>query len=76
MDAYSGFAGVYDLLMDDFDYPAWAAYYLRLLADSGVHPSEMCDCACGTGSLTMEFAARGLARTFLRRCWRRRVKRR
>ena len=30
MNAYSGFAGVYDLLMDDFDYPAWAEYYLKL----------------------------------------------
>ena len=60
MDAYRGFAEVYDLLMDDFDYPAWAAYYLRLLADAGMQPSELCDCACGTGSLTVEFAARGL----------------
>ena len=60
MDAYRGFAGVYDLLMDDFDYPAWAEYYLRLLESAGVQPTELCDCACGTGSLTMEFAARGL----------------
>lgn len=60
MDAYRGFAGVYDLLMDDFDYPAWAEYYLRLIADAGVRPTEICDCACGTGSLTTEFAARGL----------------
>lgn len=58
MNAYSGFAGVYDLLMDDFDYPAWAAYYLKLLEE--IHPQTICDCACGTGSLTMQFAAKGL----------------
>ena len=60
MDAYRGFADVYDLLMDDFDYPAWAEYYLRLLEIDGSHPLELCDCACGTGSLTVEFAERGL----------------
>ena len=60
MDAYSGFARVYDLLMDDFDYPAWADYYLELLARAGVRPVSLCDCACGTGSMTLEFARRGL----------------
>lgn len=63
MAAYDGFAGIYDLLMDDFDYPAWAEYYLRLIAEMGVHPKTMCDCACGTGSMTLEFAGRGIAVT-------------
>ena len=60
MDAYRGFAAVYDLLMDDFDYPAWAAYYLALLRQAGVEPRMMCDCACGTGSLAVEFARGGV----------------
>ncbi len=60
MEAYSGFAGVYDLLMDDFDYPSWAEYYLELLARAGVRPDSLCDCACGTGSMSVEFARRGL----------------
>lgn len=60
MDAYRGFAGIYDLLMDDFDYPAWADYYLQLLAQAGVQPKTICECACGTGSLTMHFAKKGL----------------
>ena len=59
MDAYRGFAAVYDLLMDDFDYPAWAAYYLTLLRRAGIEPRELCDCACGTGSLCVEFARSG-----------------
>lgn len=60
MNAYRGFAGIYDLLMDDFDYPAWADYYLRLLEGAGVQPKTICECACGTGALTMHFAKRGL----------------
>ncbi|MBR6767123.1 MAG: class I SAM-dependent methyltransferase [Clostridia bacterium] len=60
MAAYEAFASVYDALMDDFDYPAWAEYYLELLARSGKVPKKMCECACGTGSLTVEFAAQGI----------------
>lgn len=60
MDAYRGFAGIYDLLMDDFDYPAWADYYMELLAKEDVQPKVLCDCACGTGSMTVQFARRGL----------------
>jgi len=59
MNAYSGFAGVYDLLMDDFDYPAWAEYYLKLMERAGVKGQNICECACGTGSMTVEFAKRG-----------------
>ena len=58
MNAYSGFADVYDLLMDDFDYPAWAEYYCRLIEK--IRPQNICDCACGTGSMSVEFARRGL----------------
>ena len=60
MEAYNGFAQVYDQLMDDFDYPHWAEYYLALLGEAGVQPTELCDCACGTGSMSLEFARRGM----------------
>ena len=60
MAAYAGFAPIYDRLMDDFDHPKWADYYLALLARAGVEPKTLCDCACGTGSLTVPFARRGL----------------
>lgn len=59
MDSYGEFAGVYDRLMDDFDYPNWAEYYLKLLAETGVKPRRICDCACGTGSMSVEFAKSG-----------------
>ena len=60
MAAYSGLAGWYDVLMDDVDYPAWADYYLKLLQRAGVSPARLCDCACGTGAMSVEFAARGI----------------
>ncbi|MBR2698652.1 MAG: class I SAM-dependent methyltransferase [Clostridia bacterium] len=60
MVAYSGLAGLYDRLMDDVDYPAWAAYYLRLLETAGVAPKRLCDCACGTGAMSVQFALRGI----------------
>ncbi len=60
MNAYGDFAKLYDELMDDFDYPAWADYYLALLSRGGVRPQTMCDCACGTGSLAIPFAKKGI----------------
>ena len=60
MPAYEAFAGLYDALMDDVDYDAWAAYYLALIARMGVEPRTLCDCACGTGSMAVRFAERGL----------------
>ena len=60
MAAYSAFAGIYDLLMDDVDYSAWSEYYLRLLSLAGVAPKKLCDCACGTGAMSVQFARRGI----------------
>ena len=60
MESYGEFAAVYDRLMDDFDYPAWAEYYMELISRSGVKVRRMCDCACGTGSMTIQFAKRGI----------------
>ena len=60
MAAYSGLAGLYDKLMDDVDYPAWAEYYLKLLETAGVAPTRLCDCACGTGAMSVRFARQGI----------------
>ncbi len=57
---YDDFASVYDTLMDDFDYPAWARYYLRLFASAGATPKTLCECGCGTGSMSVQFARAGL----------------
>ena len=55
---YEDFAGVYDRLMDDFDYPAWAEYYLALLKRHGVAVKSALEAGCGTGSMSVEFARR------------------
>lgn len=57
---YEDFAAVYDALMDDFDYPAWAAFYLRLLAAAGCAPKTAFECGCGTGSMSIPLARTGL----------------
>lgn len=54
---YGAFAQVYDALMDDVDYPAWAAYYAAQLAlPAGSHIAE---CGCGTGSMSIALARLG-----------------
>ena len=60
MAAYEAFAEVYDLLMDDVDYDGWARHYLALLEMAGVTPKTLCDCACGTGALSVRFAETGI----------------
>lgn len=54
---YSDFAQVYDLLMRDVDYPAWAAFYTQLLDFCGVaRGGRLAECACGTGNLSIPLA--------------------
>ena len=60
---YQGFAEVYDELMDDVDYESWADYYVRLLSIYGIHSGKICECACGTGSLTLPLYRRGFHMT-------------
>ena len=57
---YEEFAEVYDRLMDDFDYPAWAKYYAGLI---GITRGKVCECGCGTGSMLVELARSGLSMT-------------
>lgn len=56
---YGDFAAVYDRLMADVDYEAWAAYYQELLAARGVAQGDLVlEAACGTGGLTLPLARR------------------
>ena len=50
---YQAFAELYDELMDDVDYESWADYYTRLLSIYGIRNGKICECACGTGGLTI-----------------------
>ena len=60
---YTAFASVYDKLMADVDYRAWAAFYQTLLTLYGLRAGKVCECACGTGSLTIPLSEMGYQMT-------------
>ena len=60
---YTAFASVYDRLMADVDYTGWARFYHTLMEKYGVARGRACECACGTGSLTLPLRRAGLQMT-------------
>lgn len=52
MEAYSSFAEVYDLFMDNVPYEEWNAYLAGLLKEEGVTEGLVLDLGCGTGKIT------------------------
>ena len=59
MEAYSGFAKVYDLFMDNIPYEEWTEYVKELLAEEGITEGILLDLGCGTGSVTELLAKSG-----------------
>ena len=59
MDAYTGFAEVYDLFMDNIPYDEWAETILRLLGKYGITDGIAADLGCGTGQMTRRLAKAG-----------------
>ncbi len=57
--AYSSFASVYDELTVNVDYKERANYIMKILRDNGIEKGLLLDLACGTGSLSVEFAKSG-----------------
>ncbi len=57
--SYSAFAYVYDELMDNVPYDAWAEYLTGLLKENGVSEGIVCELGCGTGQMTRRLAAVG-----------------
>lgn len=60
MNAYTGFAKVYETFMDNIPYGEWAAYLTGLLKEYGVEPGALlAELGCGTGSMTRLLAKAG-----------------
>ena len=57
----AGFAQHYDRLMGDVDYEARADYLLAALGKEGISPELLLDLGCGTGSLSLSLARRGIS---------------
>jgi ubiquinone/menaquinone biosynthesis C-methylase UbiE len=60
LDAYHNLARSYDRLTNDVDYPATVAFYFELLKREKLEPRTAVDLACGTGSVTLLLAEKGL----------------
>lgn len=59
MEAYTEFAKVYDLFMDNIDYPRWCRYLTGLLKKYGVSEGLVLELGCGTGTMTELLAGQG-----------------
>ena len=63
MDAYHALADSYDRLTNDVDYRATVDFYFDILDREGLRPKTAADLACGTGSVALLLAERGLRTT-------------
>ena len=60
MEAYHDLAASYDRLTNDVDYEATVEFYWELLRREGLKPRTAVDLACGTGSVALLLAQKGL----------------
>ena len=59
MEAYTGFAKVYDEFMDNVDYDNWTSYLIERLKEYNITEGILLDLGCGTGKITRKLAAHG-----------------
>ena len=52
MEAYSDFARVYDIFMDNVEYEKWAEYLIGSLKEYGIEDGIVLELGCGTGVMT------------------------
>ena len=60
MNAYHALAASYDRLTDDVDYTAVVDFYRQILDREGLQPRTAVDLACGTGSVGVLLAQKGM----------------
>ena len=59
MEAYSDFARVYDIFMDNVEYEKWAEYLIGRLREYGIEDGIVLELGCGTGTMTGLLAGKG-----------------
>lgn len=59
MDAYTSFAEVYDMFMDNVPYEEWSRYLIELLKEYHIEEGVVCELGCGTGKMTRLLADAG-----------------
>ena len=59
MEAYTGFAAVYDRYMDNVPYDSWAANIGTLFKKYNMPMEIVCDLGCGTGQITRRLKKAG-----------------
>ena len=59
MEAYTSFASVYDIFMDNVPYEEWGEYLRGLLKEYGAESGLVVDLGCGTGAMTEILAGYG-----------------
>jgi SAM-dependent methyltransferase len=52
MNAYTSFAQVYDMFMDNIPYDEWCKYLVEILKKYGIEDGLVLELGCGTGSVT------------------------
>jgi len=59
MEAYTSFAAVYEMFMDNIPYDEWGKYIIGILKEYGMDGGIILELGCGTGSLTRVLASCG-----------------